>query len=46
MKHKDMKRLERVRILESELSYADPTRAAALTRELARLKAEVFREGN
>jgi hypothetical protein len=41
MKYQD--KLERIRALEAELSFADPTRAAKLTRELVRLKAEVFR---
>lgn len=34
---------ERIRALEAELSAADPTRAAKLTKELVRLKASAFR---
>lgn len=36
-------RLRRIRALEEELSQADPKRAATLSREIARLKAEAFR---
>lgn len=32
------KRLKKIRALEAELTYAAPSRAAALTRRLARLK--------
>lgn len=32
------KRLKKIRALEAELSYASPSRAAALTRRLAKLK--------
>ncbi len=37
------KTLERIRRLESEIAYADPARAAHLTREIVHLKNAVFR---
>ena len=44
MRYKDTAyALERIRALESELSAANPTRAAKLTKELVRLKASAFR---
>lgn len=36
-------KIQRVRRLEAELAFADPERAAKLTREIVRLKAEAFR---
>lgn len=36
-------RLDKIRRLEEELLAADPDRAAKLTREIVRLKAEAFR---
>lgn len=37
------KKLEKVRRLERELTFADPARAARLTREIVHLKDAVFR---
>ena len=44
MAMKPIKRLEKIRRLENELSFADPSRAAKLTRALVRLKAGLFKE--